>query len=76
MIDDVIGSGTSLDACLERLTVEYSVLIAAVICIADTQIPGTAAASGAERICEKYHTCVFSLITDEDIQSSRRSHII
>ena len=76
VIDDLIGSGNAINPCLETLTNEYDVEISAVICIIDTHMQNPETQSGTEQIKAKYHTDVFTMITDKDIRMAQAKKII
>ncbi len=76
VIDDMIGSGDSLDARLENLCSKFDVKICAVIVIADSGSVRSDGVSGSEYICKKYGAKVLSIISDEDIRLARDNKII
>ncbi len=76
VIDDMIGSGYSLDSRLEHLQTTAKIDVAAVITIADTRIFNQDGTSGTEYIEKKYSTKVYTLITDDDIRKAREKHIV
>lgn len=71
IIDDLMSSGQTLDARLERLLARYDIEIAAIIVIADRKIlSDDQTMIGSEKIAQKYNTKVYSIITDQDIQNT------
>lgn len=76
IIDDMIGSGLSLDARLERLRSTAKVDVAAVMTIVDTRAINQAGTSGTDYIEKKYSTKVYTLITDDDIRKACEKHVI
>lgn len=76
IIDDMIGSGLSLDARLERLQSVAKIDVAAVMTIVDTKAISQDGLSGTDYIEKKYSTKVYTLITDDDIQKAREKHIV
>jgi len=72
VIDDVIGSGRSLNARIDRIREYADVHITAVLVIAET----SADALARKQLEEKYHTRVYGLLNDEDIQSVLKRKII
>lgn len=77
IVDDVMTSGSSVEQRVEQLRRQADIRVAAVIVIVNrrNQMPA-GAASGEERIMEKYGAKVYSLITDEDIEAALRNRII
>jgi len=76
VIDDMIGSGDSLDARLEGLSSKYDIKVSAVIVIADAGSLRLDGGCGSEYICKKYGTRVFSIISDDDVQSALNNQIV
>lgn len=76
VIDDVMGSGATLSSRLDRLLGLARVDIAAVIVIADASTAADNDMTGSVLIAEKYHTQVYSVITDRDIQAALRNGVI
>ncbi len=71
IIDDLMSSGQTLDERLHRLLQYYEIEIAAIIVIADRKITANNQKQvGSEWLAKKYRTKVYSIITDEDIQSA------
>lgn len=70
VIDDVIGSGQTMDARLERLVGDYGIQVAAVMAIADTQELHESGLCGSAYIRKKYQTVVCTLITNADIRAA------
>lgn len=71
IVDDLMSSGKTLDERLERLLARYDIEIAAIIVIADRKIAASDQTTiGSEMIAEKYHTKVYSIITEDDIQNT------
>lgn len=69
VIDDVIGSGITLDERLEYLTKNFEVNVSAVIAIISLQSKSNNGMSGEGYIRQKYNTTVYTLITDQDIRN-------
>ena len=76
VIDDIIGSGDSLDARLEKITSSFDVKISAVIVIADCSSPRSDGICGSEYISKKYGAKVLSIISDEDIKIAVDNKIV
>lgn len=76
VIDDMIGSGVSLDKRLERLMAIAHVDLVAVIAIVDSKTKREDGMYGSKYIEEKYSTKVYTLISDEDIRAAVDKHII
>lgn len=76
VIDDLMGTGKTLERRLEQLRAVADVEIAAVIVIADRKITTRDGITGSERIAKKYHTQVHSVITDEDIRAAIQNGIV
>ncbi len=76
VIDDMIGSGNSLDIRLEKLTSNFDVELSAVVVIADACSLRSDGISGSEYISKKYGVKVFSIISDEDVQAAIDNKII
>lgn len=76
VIDDVIGSGNSLDKRLESLTATYGADVVAVLCIVDSRSLRDDKSIGSEYIRSKYGVDVYTLVSDNDIQIARKKHII
>ncbi len=80
IVDDLISSGRSIDERIERLLQVAKVEIVAVVVIADRMIAASGASigkktdvvdgalTGAKMLEKKYHTKVYSIITEEDIR--------
>lgn len=69
IVDDLISSGQSLDERIERILEMAKVEIVAVVVIADRMIASEEQAEiGSRMIEKKYHTKVYSIITEEDIK--------
>ena len=64
-MNDVIANGKETDKHIARLLDCAKVEIAAVLVVAEIR----SELEGRRRLEEKYHTRVYSLVTDEDIQS-------
>ncbi len=69
VIDDVIGSGRTLDERLDFLTREFGVEIAAVVAIVNRKTMRTDAMCGGDYISQTYKIDVYTLLADEDIRS-------
>ncbi len=66
-----MSSGQTLDERLERLLGRYDIKIAAIIVIADRKIiSADQTLVGSKKITPKYNTNVYSIITEQDIQST------
>lgn len=76
LIDDVIGSGRSLDTRLEFLIAEYGVDVVAVLCIVDSKTVRNDNCIGSEYIGNKYGVKIYTLVSDSDIQTAREKNII
>lgn len=76
VIDDMMGSGATLSGRLDRLLELARVEIAAVIIIADANSAAENGMTGSAFIAEKYHTQVYSVITDKDIHFALRNGVI
>lgn len=76
VIDDMIGSGVSLDQRLGQLLTTAKVDVVAVIAIVDAKAQREDGVCGAEYIAKKYATKVYTLVSDEDIRLAREKHII
>lgn len=69
IIDDIIGTGESLDKRLEYLIKEFGVKIESVIAIVNLKSKRTDGLTGEEYISNKYGTTIHTLISDENIRS-------
>ena len=76
VIDDLMGTGKTLERRLTHLKEFAHVEIAAIIVIADRQISTQDGLSGSERIAQKYNTHVYSVIADEDIRAAIEKGVI
>lgn len=77
IVDDLISSGQTLSKRLDNIMKLANVEIAAVVVIADRMICTEEQADiGSRMIEEKYHTKVYSIITEEDIESALKKGII
>jgi len=76
VIDDVIGSGKSLDARLTQLLSFAHVDIEGVISVVDSKLPCKEDVCGSKYIEKKYKTKVITLISDEDIRFALEKQII
>jgi len=76
VIDDMIGSGGSLDARLGALIEMYDIKVIAVISIVDAQALREDAISGSAYIREKYRAKTYTLVSGEDIQAARERLIV
>ena len=65
IVNDVIANGKETDKHIARLLDCAKVEIAAILVVAEIR----SELEGRRRLEEKYHTRVYSLVTDEDIQS-------
>ena len=70
IVDDLMSSGKTLMSRLEQIKQLADIEIAAVIVIADRKICSEEGAIGSKLIEERYNTKVYSIISDEDIQSA------
>ena len=66
IIDDVIKHGKMMEERIARLRENVNVQIAAILVVADVKSDF----AGRKRLESKYHTSVYSLLTDEDIRSA------
>ena len=77
IVDDCISSGKGLLERIDAITNLAKVQIAAVVVIADRMVQQDAEGLiGSRLIEEKYHTKLYSIITEEDIDHAIQSHII
>lgn len=76
VIDDMIGSGGSLDARLGVLIEKYGIEVVAVVSIVDAQALREGTISGSEYIRKKYRVKTYTLVSDEDIQAARERLIV
>lgn len=76
VIDDMIGSGKTMDERLNKIKEEYAVNIVAVISIVDTKAYNENAISGSDLLQQKYGAKVHTLVTDCDIQVAWKKGII
>ena len=76
VIDDMIGSGKTLDERLSTIKESYHVDIVAMICIVDTQTHSESNITGSDFLQQKYGAKVYTLITDHDIQAALKKGII
>lgn len=76
VIDDMIGSGKTIDERLNRLTKEHDVNIVAVISIVDTKAHNKYDISGSDLLLQKYGARVYTLVSDNDIQAAMKKGII
>ncbi len=74
IVDDLISSGRTLSERLDAILNQVKVQIEAVVVIADRMVrQGTEELAGSKLIEEKYHTRLYSIITEEDIVHAMRS---
>ena len=77
VVDDLISSGRTLSERLDAIISQANVQIAAVVVIADRMVqPDTKGVIGSKLIEEKYHTKLYSVITEEDIEHAIQNRII
>ena len=76
VIDDMIGSGKSLERVLDYLLFEFGVEIVAVISIVDMQTLRDGNKSGSAYIQQKYNTKIYTLVTDEDIRVAKARYVL
>lgn len=77
VVDDLISSGQTLSKRLDNIIELAKVEIAAVVVIADRMICTEEQADiGSRMIEEKYHTKVYSIITEDDIQNALEKGIV
>lgn len=77
IIDDLISSGKTLSERLDTIINQANVQIAAVVVIADRMMQqDTEGLIGSKLIEEKYHTKLYSVITEEDIEHAIRNRIV
>lgn len=77
VVDDCILSGKTFVERMDAVLQSAKVQIAAVVVIADRKLQGESAEGrGAAMIEEKYHTKVYSIITEDDIRGAIERHVI
>ncbi|MDE7283111.1 MAG: helix-turn-helix domain-containing protein [Lachnospiraceae bacterium] len=77
IIDDLISSGKTLSERLDTIINQSNVQIAAVVVIADRMVQqDTEELIGSKLIEEKYHTKLYSVITEEDIEHAIQNRIV
>lgn len=77
IVDDLMSSGKTLMNRLEQITQIADIEIAAVIVIADRMVCDDASGKiGSKLIEERYHTKVYSIISEDDIENSLERGII
>ena len=77
IIDDLISSGKTLSERLDTIIKQANVQIAAVVVIADRMVQqDTEGLIGSRLIEEKYHTKLYSVITEEDIDHAIQNQIV
>uniref|UniRef100_UPI00405763A5 helix-turn-helix domain-containing protein n=1 Tax=Acetatifactor sp. TaxID=1872090 RepID=UPI00405763A5 len=77
IVDDLISSGQTLSERLDAIAKLANVEIAAVVVVADRMICTEEQVDiGSRMIEEKYHTKVYSIITEEDIEKALEKGII
>lgn len=77
IVDDLISSGMTLSERLDAIINQAKVQIAAVVVIADRMVQqNTEKLIGSRLIEEKYHTKLYAVITEEDIDHAIQNHII
>lgn len=77
VVDDLISSGRTLSERLDTIINQANVQIAAVVVIADRMVQqDTEGLIGSRLIEEKYHTKLYSVITEEDIDHAIRNQIV
>ena len=76
VIDDMIGSGKTMDERLDELKKEFGVNIVAAISIVDTKAYNENAIFGSDLLQQKYGAKVYTLVTDCDIQAALKKGII
>lgn len=76
VIDDMIGSGKTLDMRLNTLISEFDVDIVAVISIVDVKTQNDIGISGSDFLQQKYGAKIYTLVSDRDIQAALTKGII
>ena len=77
IVDDLISSGKTLSERIDTILKQANVQIAAVVVIADRMMQQNAEDMiGSRLIEEKYHTKLYSVITEEDIDHAVQNQII
>lgn len=77
IIDDLISSGKTLSERLDTIINQANVQIAAVVVIADRMVQqDTEGLIGSRLIEEKYHTKLYSVITEDDIEHAIQNRIV
>lgn len=77
VVDDLISSGKTLSERLDAIINQANVQIAAVVVIADRMVQQDAERLiGSKLIEEKYHTKLYSVITEEDIDHALQNQIV
>lgn len=83
VVDDLISSGRTLSERLDAILNQVKVRIEAVVVIADRMVRqdtegwvGSNAPDGRTLIEEKYHTKLYSIITEEDIAHAMQDQIV
>ena len=72
-----IASGKTLSERLDTIVNQANVQIAAVVVIADRMVQqDTDGLTGSKLIEEKYHTKLYSVITEEDIDYAIQNQIV
>ena len=76
-MDDIVSSGKTLSERLDAITNLAKVQIEAVVVIADRMVrQDTGEMIGSKYIEEKYHTKLYAVITEEDIDHAVHNQII
>ena len=77
IVDDLISSGTTLLERIDIIVSQAKVQIAAVVVIADRMVQqDSERLTGSKLIEEKYHTKLYSVITEEDIEHAIQNQIV
>ncbi len=74
VVDDMISSGKTLSERLDVILNHAKVEIETIVVIADRMVPqGTEGLTGSKFIEERYHTKLYSVITEKDIEFAIQS---
>lgn len=77
IVDDLISSGKTLSERIDTIINQANVQIAAVVVIADRMVQqDTEGVIGSKLIEEKYHTKLYSVITEQDIAHAIQKQIV
>lgn len=77
LVDDLISSGQMISERLDRVTTLAKIKVEAIVVIADRMIATDENAMiGSKMLEEKYHTKVYSIITEKDIEHAIQQKIL